>query len=657
MDLKKKMIVSFILVSLIPFASGLVMAIKKAEPSVKSEIVQKLGAIQKSKKLRVKEKMKTFNSMSLFLSRHRKFQDAFVLYEEGTSFGKSSDEYKSAHKKYDPFLKTSANEMDLDDLILISNKGEILASGKDSTIVGMNALDKGGFGKVLKNVLDNSYSADSGILFVDYMKIRDGGDFNAYFITRFAPNSSDRGQWKKGESIGAIALGIHPDTIDAIVNERTGLGKTGETYIVGMNEDGTTSYRSTRVVKKGEIGKAKKGGSISAAFKNKPELAHSEKIGSTGVAEVVYSSYIPDFGMNWALFTTQSESEAMSSLYDIYKVAFFIGAFFGIVIIAFSLYFSNSITKPIQMVVENLSKRAESLRSTSTSMEHQSQRLSSASTEQASSLQQTAASIDEISAMIDRNTESSTYSKDLSTKSNQVAIDGKMTITDMIRAIEDINESNNDITNQMQESNRQIEEIVQIINEIGEKTKVINDIVFQTKLLSFNASVEAARAGEDGKGFAVVAEEVGNLANMSGQAANEISDMLEKSVVKVKSIVEQTQGSVDVLIAKGREKVETGTEIANKCGIALDEILQNVSLVNDKVAEIAQASIEQSSGVQQITAAVRELDIVAHENSNIASESTNNVRVLKDEALGIATVVSDLNRLVYAKELETKKSA
>lgn len=100
----------------------------------------------------------------------------------------------------------------------------------------------------------------------------------------------------------------------------------------------------------------------------------------------------------------------------------------------------------------------------------------------------------------------------------------------MIHSITEISESNDRIMSQVADGNRKISEIVQVISEIGNKTKVINDIVFQTKLLSFNASVEAARAGEHGKGFAVVAEEVGNLAQMSGNAAKEISDMLNGSV-------------------------------------------------------------------------------------------------------------------------------
>ena len=79
-------------------------------------------------------------------------------------------------------------------------------------------------------------------------------------------------------------------------------------------------------------------------------------------------------------------------------------------------------------------------------------------------------------------------------------------------------------------------EILGYIKSIEEKTKVINDIVFQTKLLSFNASVEAARAGEQGKGFAVVAEEVGNLATMSGTSAEEISKLLESSISHIESI-------------------------------------------------------------------------------------------------------------------------
>ena len=102
--------------------------------------------------------------------------------------------------------------------------------------------------------------------------------------------------------------------------------------------------------------------------------------------------------------------------------------------------------------------------------------------------------------MVTKSAENAKRSREVATTSLTTANHGKVSVEKMIEAIEDINRSNNHIVEQINQSNGKITEIVKVISEIGSKTKVINDIVFQTKLLSFNASVEAARAGEHGKG-------------------------------------------------------------------------------------------------------------------------------------------------------------
>ena len=127
---------------------------------------------------------------------------------------------------------------------------------------------------------------------------------------------------------------------------------------------------------------------------------------------------------------------------------------------------------------------------------------------------------------------------------------GKSIIDEMNAIVQDIHSGNEEMVKQVNNSNEEVEKIISIIKTIGDRTKVINDIVFQTKLLSFNASVEAARAGEMGKGFSVVAEEVGNLAKMSGDAAQEISAILDDSITTVHSIIERTKESSKIIADK-----------------------------------------------------------------------------------------------------------
>lgn len=270
------------------------------------------------------------------------------------------------------------------------------------------------------------------------------------------------------------------------------------------------------------------------------------------------------------------------------------------------LWFARSLTNQLNHVVDSISDSSRQVGTAADQIAISSQQLSQATTEQAASLQETSAAIEETSAMVNKNSDNAKNAANNSTECQIKAEQGKVVVEKMIQSMDEINTSNNNIMEQINTSNNQIAEIVKVIQEIGTKTKVINEIVFQTKLLSFNASVEAARAGENGKGFAVVAEEVGNLAQMSGNAAKEITELLDGSIQKVESIVQDTKSKVESLVSDGRNKVEAGIDIAKQCGDVLTEIVHNVSLVSNMAGEISSACQDQAQGVQEITKAVNQ---------------------------------------------------
>ncbi len=265
------------------------------------------------------------------------------------------------------------------------------------------------------------------------------------------------------------------------------------------------------------------------------------------------------------------------------------------------LLFATKLSRQLNVLAHSVGEDSVHVADASTQIANSSHQLSEAVHEQAAALQETVAAIEEISSMVNKNAEVARRSSDISKNSEQNARSGKETIDAMVRAITDISSANTKMTEEMEASNREIQDIVKVIAEIGNKTKVINDIVFQTKLLSFNASVEAARAGEHGKGFAVVAEEVGNLAQMSGNASREIASMLETSIEKVERIVNNSRHKIGELVTSGRSKMEAGTQIAQACGKALDNILETVTQVNHLVTEISHACQEQAQGVQEVT--------------------------------------------------------
>lgn len=335
-------------------------------------------------------------------------------------------------------------------------------------------------------------------------------------------------------------------------------------------------------------------------------------------------------------------NEAQSVRFDTNSViitTIVLGVFSGLLT---GVFFAFSLSKSIRAVSVELATGADEVTKAASKISETASVLSLATSSQASSLEQTAASIEEMSSMVKKNADNAHRTSQIAEDSQRSATKGKQVVQSMITAIAEINTSNSTIMTAINESNEKISEIVKVIADIGNKTKVINDIVFQTKLLSFNASVEAARAGEHGKGFAVVAEEVGNLAQMSGAAAHEISSMLEDSIKKVEITVNETKQKVESLIWDGKEKVETGTHIAQQCGNVLDEITQNIMTVTQMAQEISTACLEQSQGVHEITKAMNELGQVTQANAGTSEESAGASKELTGQADNLHHIVQVL---------------
>jgi methyl-accepting chemotaxis protein len=319
---------------------------------------------------------------------------------------------------------------------------------------------------------------------------------------------------------------------------------------------------------------------------------------------------------------------------------------FSLVSLMIAVWFGFSTSKSINSIISVLAENSSEVSGASTKIAAQSTELSEAATEQAAALQETVAAVDEINAMVEKNAEAAEKSKVTSASSRETATAGQQTVQNMITAVNDINLQNEEISQQMEATNNQLTDITKLINDIGTKTKVINEIVFQTKLLSFNASVEAARAGEYGKGFAVVAEEVGNLAQMSGSAAKEITELLEQSIRQVEGIISATKSRVEKLMDESRKKVEVGSQTAKECNEMLIEILEQVSMVDSLVAEIAVASKEQSMGIREISTAVGQMEQVTQQNSSVAQSSSVSGEQLQVQSRQLDGLVQDLVSIV-----------
>ena len=258
---------------------------------------------------------------------------------------------------------------------------------------------------------------------------------------------------------------------------------------------------------------------------------------------------------------------------------------------------TNTTVERLRETVLRIKESSEAINTASQEIAVGNQDLSSRTEEQASSLEETASSMEELNATVKQNAENARQANDLAKNSNEIAEKGGQMVKRVVSTMDEI-----------QGSSKKIAEIV----------GVIDSIAFQTNILALNAAVEAARAGEQGRGFAVVASEVRNLAQRSATAAKEIKNLIAESV----------------------EKVDGGAKLVQEAGSTMDDVVTSFQLVANLVTEITNASREQSSGIEQVTQAVSQMDEVTQQNAALVEEAAAAAESLEEQARSLVQAVS-----------------
>jgi methyl-accepting chemotaxis protein len=419
-----------------------------------------------------------------------------------------------------------------------------------------------------------------------------------------------------------IALQLSLEAINAVMQERTGMGETGETYLVGPdNRMRSDAYLDPE----GHSVDASFAGTVRENGVDTP-MANAALAGDTGAEigidyndKTVLSAYTPVTvidDLQWALLAEINESEVEKPVRSLLLSILAIGAVLILLVVLVALFVGNMLSNPLvkgvrfaetvadgdltadleirqkdeigmlsealghmvgrlAQIVSDVQTAADNAASGSEEMSSSAEEMSQGASEQAANLEQVSSSMEQMGANIQFNADNAAQTEKIALKAAGDA----------------------------EEGGQQVKETVGAMRNIAEKISIIQEIARQTDLLALNAAIEAARAGEAGKGFAVVAAEVRKLAERSGEAAKEINALSISSV-----------------------------EVAETAGRMLEKIVPDIRKTADLVQEISAASKEQTAGVDQINKALQQLDDVVQQNASAAEEVASTAEELSSQA-------------------------
>ena len=279
-------------------------------------------------------------------------------------------------------------------------------------------------------------------------------------------------------------------------------------------------------------------------------------------------------------------------------------------------------------IIRQLTDNATQVVSAANEIASSSEQMSKGAQDQIQQVDQVYAAIEQMTAAVVESSKNAGEASEVSKNASETASAGGQIVSDTILGMQTVGQV-------VSQSSGSIDKLAKSADQIGEIAGVIDDIADQTNLLALNAAIEAARAGEQGRGFAVVADEVRKLAEGTGKATGEITDM-------IKGIQSQTKDAVASMEA-GVQEVDKGRKLTDKAGNSLNEIVTMNQRVVDMIQQMAEASEQQSTAAEQMSKNIEHILSVTKETAGGAEQSAAAAEELNRQAEGMQQMVGQFN--------------
>jgi len=588
-------------------------------------------------------------------------------------------EYSQEHGKYHPSIRSFLEKFGYYDIFLVQPEtGKVVYSVFKELDYATSLID----GPYADTGLGEAFRLAKAATSPDFVAIT---DFKQYFPSYEAPAGFVASPIYAGsEKIGILIFQFPLDRLNTIMKERTGMGETGETYLVGSDQ----LMRSDSVLDPEHH-------SVVASFRHPDkgkvdtQASRAALKGNTGKEIIidyngnpVLSAYTPMTfaGLNWALLAEIEEAEAFAAVKALRWVSGIVAVIGIIVIVALALLITRSIVKPVTGVVRSLTdlsqgegdlttrlpitgndevgdlarrfnefmdklhtmvkdivKGVETLSSSSTELSAISEQMS-ASAEQTSAKSNTVAtSAEEMSANMNSVSAAMEQSSTNTSMVASAAEEMTATISEIAQNAEKARTVSVEAVDQTKGAGKQMAELGSAAQAIGKVTETITEISEQTNLLALNATIEAARAGEAGKGFAVVANEIKELAKQTAEATLDIKQQID-GIQKATGTTVQSIDQIGRVIEGVNEIVATIATAVEEQSTSTKEIADNIAQASRGIDEVNE-NVAQSSKVSgNIT---REIGEVNQASAEIANSSSQ-VRLSADELSALAEQLNEM---------------